>query len=122
MVNYKTKTDKYGNTLVEYEVLQGDTFQLSISLKSDGQDIDLEMLSSVVFKISDEDYNEVYNSEFEYEQESGRFLMSMPSEETAKMETDTSYIYEIQVTFVDGTVVSPTQSKIKFKQQIIEEE
>ena len=118
MVNYRTRTDKYGNTLIEYEVLMGDDFTLSISLSTNGETVDYGELSSVLFKISDEEYNEVYSNNFEYHIESQRYLMTIPSEETAKMSNELSYIYEIQVTMSDGTVITPTQSKIKFKQQI----
>lgn len=118
MINYKVKTDRYGNELIVFEVLRGDTFSLSISLKSNDEIVSRETIKKVVYKQSDENYNEIYSKEFEYNEEIGRYILVVDSEETKNFEPDVTYIYEIEVTLDGGTVVTPTQSKIKFKEEI----
>ena len=119
MINYKVKTDKYGNELIEYSVLKGDTFSLSVSLSSQGNNVSRETISSVIYKQADEDYKEVYRQEFNYDENINRYIMSVPSEVTAGFNEEITYIYEIEVTLIDGTVLTPTQSKIKFTSEIV---
>ena len=119
MVNYKIKTDKYGNQLIEYEVLRGDTFSLSISLTSAGENVSRETISKVVYKQSGEDYVELYRTEFEFDEYTNKYVAIIPSEVTAGFESGVSYIYEIEITFLDGSVLTPTQSKIKYKDEIV---
>ena len=119
MINYKVKTDRYGNQLIEYEVLKGDTFSLSLSLSSAGENVSRETISKVLYKQSDENYLEVYRTEFEFDDYTGKYVAIIPSEITSTFSAETSYIYEIEVTFTDGSVVTPTQSKVKYKEEIV---
>lgn len=122
MVNYKVKTDRYGNQLIEYEVLKGDTFSLSLSLSSAGENVSRETVSQVLYKQSDENYNELYRTEFSFDDYTQKYIAVVPSEITANFDSEASYIYEIEVTLVDGTVITPTQSKIKYKDEIVRRE
>lgn len=119
MINYKVKIDKYGNELIEYSVLKGDTFPMSISLSSQGNNVSRETISSVIYKQADEEYNEVYRQDLAYDETTGKYVLIVPSEITASFSEEITYIYEIEVTLIDGTVVTPTQSKIKFTSEIV---
>lgn len=121
MINYKTRTDKYGNELVDFEVLKGDTFTISLSLSTDKTQISPDKVVKVLYRQSLDDYQQKYENEFTYNAESERYIMTIPSEATATFTSDESYIYEIEVTVVGGDVITPTQAKIKYKEQIVEE-
>ena len=121
MVNYKTRTDRYGNELVEFEVLKGDTFTISLSLSTGGEPLTPDKVVKVLYRQSLDDYQQKYENEFTYNAESGRYIMTIPSEITATFTSDESYIYEIEVTVLGGDIITPTQSKIKYKEQITEE-
>ena len=119
MINYKIKTDKYGNELVNYVVLKGDTFVMSLSLSSNGEIVSRETIEKVVYKQADEDYVEVYSNEFEYDEELQRYIMEIPSNVTSEFSEDITYVYEIEVTMAGGNVITPTQAKIQFTSEIV---
>ena len=119
MINYKVRTDKYGNELIDYFVLMGDTFPMEISLTSADTPIINEIVETVLFKQSDDNYNEVYSTEFTYDDRSSVWKMEIPHETTSSFDPELTYIYEIEVTLKDGTKTTPTQAKIKYLREIV---
>ena len=108
---------KYGGQQINFYLTQGDTADFTATPKmSDGTIVDFSLIDKCMFKLSDENYQEIFSKEFE-KQESN-FHVKLTSEETTKIPVG-QYIYEVEYTFTDGTVNTPNQSNFEILDQII---
>lgn len=116
MLYTETKTNKYGDTQINFYLTQGDTANFVATPMSDGALIDLSLISKCVFKLSDDSYKQVFAKDFTKTEDG--FSVRLESEDTATIPVG-SYIYEIEYTFVDGSVNTPNQSNFEILDQII---
>lgn len=107
------------NNKINYTIFAGDTFVASIAIKENGELLDPAIVKSLIFKLSKDDYKEIYRQEFEYNNSEGKWLLTVPSEVTATFDIDT-YLYEYELTLVDGYVTTIMQAKFKVKSDIKE--
>lgn len=111
----KTITDKYGNSQKTFYLTQGDTATFKSIPTRNGELIDFALIDKCVFKISDGDYKEILQKEFT--EEEGKFSVTLTSEDTATLPIE-SLIYEIEYTFLDGTVNTPNQGILTILDQV----
>lgn len=118
MLYSEVVSTRYGGQQINFYLTQGDTADFTAVPKmSDGTTVDLSLISKCMFKLSDENYVEVFSKEFTKGEEN--FTVRLESEETAQIPVG-QYIYEVEYTFVDGTVNTPNQSNFEILDQIIE--
>lgn len=107
MLSKQESTDKYGATVINYQITQGDTFPLTISVKDEqGVVISSTLIASVKFKLGDEERKQVFEKDF-IPTEDGKWKMVASHEETAEWVADTKYYYEIEVRFTDDFNSTP---------------
>lgn len=111
----KTVTDKYGNTQKAFYLTQGDTATFKSIPTKNGELIDFALIEKCLFKISDTDYNELLQKQFEAEET--MYSVTLESEDTSTLPID-NLIYEIEYTFVDGTVNTPNQGSLTILDQV----
>ena len=117
MLYSETVNTKYGGQQLNFYLTQGDTADFTAVPKlSDGTMLDLSLISKCMFKLSDENYQEVFSKEFEKTDTS--FHVRLTSEETTTIAVG-EYIYEVEYTFTDGTVNTPNQSNFEILDQIV---
>lgn len=116
------ETDDYGYEKIKYFLTQGDSCQILATPQDElGNPVDPTVIQKVLFKLGDDNYKLVFSKEAvlqtvgEYE---GKYLLTLTSEETQDFNTDSSYTYEFEYTFVDGKVETPNQSQWTFLPQI----
>ena len=116
------KKDKDGNEIRrDYEIYQGDTFGFVANPVNAEQGI----VSGFVFKLGvvkdDTLIEQVYEQEF-FLNDEGKYLLSVPSEETAKWQPsgDIEYKYEIETHFADGNQETAKTGNFKVEPQITE--
>lgn len=108
---------RYGGQQLNFYLTQGDTADFTAVPKmSDGTMLDLSLISKCVFKLSDENYQEIFSKEFERLDDG--FHVRLTSEETTNIPIG-EYIYEVEYTFTDGTVNTPNQSNFEILDQIV---
>ena len=104
MINYTKRKDKNGNILIDWEVTQGDTFPIAITLKSCKEIVDPQLITKIQYKQGTEDWLEVYRTDFFYLFDKQKWQMKIPGEVTGEFEPQYKYNYEVEATFVDGSV------------------
>lgn len=107
------------NNKINYTIFAGDTFVSSIAIKENGELLDPAIVRSLIFKLSKDDYKEIYRQEFVYSDADNKWFLNVPSEVTSTFEIDT-YLYEYELTLVDGYVTTIMQAKFKVKSDIKE--
>lgn len=111
------KTNKYGDSQISFYLTQGDTADFTAIPKTkDGEVLDLSLIEKCLFKLSDENWKEIFVKPFEASEDG--FKIRLESEETAKIPVG-DYIYEVEYTFADGSVNTPNQSAFSIMDQII---
>lgn len=116
MFRKKTKKDKDGNIIVDFELTQGDTAIIFATPKQEsGELIDLSSISQCMFKLGNDAYNEVFTKEFDKQEEN--LMVRLESEETTTIPVG-DYVYEVEYTFVDGTVDTPNIGTFTITDQI----
>lgn len=111
MLTKQTDTDKFGGTIIKYQLTQGDTFPMTLSLKDDeGTVIPQLMIERVWFTLGTDDRELVFSQDFE-PIENEKFKLLISSEETMKWEADTKYFFEIKVKFTDDFLTTPPSYK-----------
>lgn len=108
-------TDRYGKSQRNFYLTQGDTATIKSTPTRNGELVDFNLISKCLFKISDSDYNELFQKEFS--RETGDYSVTLESTETAGLPIDT-LIYEIEYTFTDGTVNTPNQGNFTILYQV----
>lgn len=111
MLTKQKSTDKYGGTIITYQLTQGDTFPMTISLKDDeGTTIPQVMVDKIWFMLGDEDRDFVYSQDF-VAGEDEKWELLINSEETNKWASDIKYFFEIKVKFTDEFLTTPPSYK-----------
>lgn len=117
MLYSETVNTRYGGQQLNFYLTQGDTADFTAVPKmSDGSMVDLSLISKCIFKLSDENYQEVFSKEFEKTDDG--FQVRLESDETTNIAVG-EYIYEVEYTFTDGTVNTPNQSNFEILDQIV---
>lgn len=117
MLYSETVSTRYGGQQLNFYLTQGDTADFTATPRmSDGTMLDLSLISKCMFKLSDENYQEVFSKEFE--RTDNGFQVRLESAETTNIPVG-EYIYEVEYTFTDGTVNTPNQSNFEILDQII---
>lgn len=117
MLYSETVNTRYGGQQLNFYLTQGDTADFTAVPKmSDGSMVDLSLISKCIFKLSDENYQEVFYKEFEKTDDG--FQVRLESDETTNIAVG-EYIYEVEYTFTDGTVNTPNQSNFEILDQIV---
>lgn len=119
MLYSKTKTDKNsGLEQVSLYLTQGDTATIIVTPeRSDGEEFDMSIISKCLFKLSDSNYSQIFAKEFSIYDNT--LQVRLESEETASIEVG-EYIYEVEYTFIDGSVYTPNQTDFEILDQIVE--
>lgn len=111
MLTKQTDTDKFGGTIIKYQLTQGDTFPMTLSLKDDeGTVIPQIMVDRVWFTLGTDDRELVFSQDFDRIADE-KFKLLINSEDTYKWEADTKYFFEIKVKFVDEFQTTPPSYK-----------
>lgn len=110
-----------GELVTNLELRQGDTGLLRVNpkTKSTGEPIDFNLIDKIVFKFSGDNYKEVYSKILE--QYEDYFLLRVESHESVSFDAD-SFIYEIECTFMDGSVDTPKIGGLVITEQIRKQE
>ncbi len=118
MLYSKIVTDKNsGLSQIQFFLTQGDTANFkAVPKMSDGSLVDLTLIEKCLFKLSDDNYKEVFVKPFEPADDG--FNVRLESEETRDIPVG-DYIYEVEYTFTDGTVNTPNQSTFTILDQIV---
>lgn len=111
----KIVKDKYGYEQKIFYLTQGDTATFESIPTKDGTLIDMSLVEKCLFKISDIDFKEIIQKEFE--RGTGSFLVTLESEDTFNLPVD-KLVYEVEYTFVDGTVNTPNQGTLMILDQV----
>ena len=107
MLTKQQNTDKFGGTVISYQITQGDTFPMLISLRDDaGEIIPQSLINKVVFKLGDTDRIQVFTQEF-VPTEDGKYKLEVSGTETALWAENTKYFYEVEATFTDTFNTTP---------------
>jgi hypothetical protein len=118
MVYFKIVDAKDGKKVKQYYLTQGDTFQNQLDvLNNSGEVVSQSLILSVLFKLSDSEYNFEYSKEYEFNGELNKWELTISSEDTSKFAIGT-HIYEYQITYVNGIVSTPVQAKFIVTDQI----
>lgn len=116
MLKKVIETDKLEFNQAHFYLTQGDSATIYSYPKKDGELIDFELIEKCLFKLSNSDYKEIFTKELI--KDTDKFILELTHEDTTSIPVDT-YIYEIEYTFVDGTVNTPNQWKFDILEQII---
>lgn len=118
MLAYKlVENKKFNKVFREYYMTQGDTFQNSLNFTRNGIKITPELTQKLLFKLFNFDTHEIeYEQEYRYDEEQGKWLISIPSSETYNWE-ETAHLYEYEVTYFDGVVRTLAQAKFNITLQ-----
>lgn len=100
-----------------YTVIAGDTFPASITIKQNGEILHPSLVTSLKFKLADENFEKKYSQDFEYNEVDEKWFLNLPSSVTATL-GDGTYIYEYELTLLDGYVTTIMQAKFKIKKEI----
>ena len=111
----KMVKDKYGNSQKAFYLTQGDTATFKSTPTKNGELIDFTLIEKCLFKVSDSDYKEIFQKQFT--EESENYSVTLTSEDTMDLPID-NLIYEIEYTFVDGTVNTPNQGALIILDQV----
>lgn len=111
----KVVTDKYGHSEKDLYLTQGDTATITSVPKQNGVLIDFTLIDKCIFKISDYEYKEIFQKECE--ELTDKYSVTLESEETFDLPIDTLR-YEVEYTFIDGTVNTPNQGKFIVLDQV----
>lgn len=116
------ETDDYGYEKIKYFLTQGDSCQILATPKDEaGNLIDNSLIKKVLFKLGDDNYKLLLSKEAVLQTEgdfTGKYLLTLTSEETQDFDPDNTYTYEFEYTFIDGKVETPNQSQWVFLPQI----
>ena len=111
MLTKQTSTDKYGGTIITYQLTQGDTFPMTLTLRDDeGVAIPQNLIEKVWFVLGSDEREIVFQQDFE-PIENNKFKLLVASENTSQWEADTKYFFEIKVKFVDEFLTTPPSYK-----------
>ena len=116
MFESEIKKDSKGKLQKNFFLTQGDTANIKSVPKQNGELIDVALVSKCVFKLSLDNYKELFCKELFLQDD--KFMLRLESEETAKLAINT-YIYEIEYTFIDGTVNTPNKGEFTIEDQIV---
>lgn len=117
MLYSEQTTTKYGGKQVNFYLTQGDTADFTaVPKKSDGSLVNFSDIAKCLFKLSDDNYKQIFVKEFTQEEDG--YHIRLESEETTQIPVG-DYIYEIEYTFTDGTVNTPNQSSFSILDQIV---
>lgn len=106
---YEDYCDECGKVYRHYYWTQGDTFQNQLSVKnSSGEFIGNDIIRKIEFKLLDGDNNIEYTQEYEYQADTQKWGITIPSEATAKWSEDT-HNYRYVITYIDGKVITPVK-------------
>ena len=115
MLTKQKSTDKYGGTIITYQLTQGDTFPMTVSLADDeGTVIPQVMVERMWFTLGDEERDIIFTQDFE-PAEDEKFKLLIASEDTMQWEADVKYFFEVKVKFVDEFVTTPPSYKSTLK-------
>ncbi len=118
MVYYKEVTDKSGKMVKNYFLTQGDTFQSQLTIKDKGGNvIDPELISQVLFKLSDLNYQLEYKQSYTFDEDLNQWTLTISSNDTHAWEI-TKHIYEFEITYTSGIVNTPVQAYFTVSDQI----
>lgn len=119
MITFTTKTDsRTGIVTKQYLLTQGDSFRFR-AIASNG---DQNLVSEIKFKVSKDDYCEIFSKAYQLDEESGTWLLFVESADTQNLEITDGYDYvtEIEVTYSDGGVDTVEKGVLKVTDQIKE--
>jgi len=117
MLFSKIVTNKFGQQQKIFYLTQGDTATFESFPTKDGQLINFDLIEKCLFKISDSDYKEILQKEFD--KGVTKFTVTLESEDTFNLPVD-KLIYEVEYTFIDGTVNTPNQGTLQILDQVRE--
>ena len=98
--------DKYGNPQKNFFLTQGDTMYLESTPTNKGVLVDFSDISKCVLNILNSEYKIIFSQEFV--NDTDRFVVKVSTEDTTAFPLG-KLRYEVEYTFVDGTVATPNQ-------------
>lgn len=106
--------DKYGKPQKNFFLTQGDTMYLVSRPTKNGVLIDLTEVSKCVLNILSNEYKIIKSEEFKLDED--KFVVKVESEKTTELPLG-KLRYEVEYTFVDGTVATPNQGLLTILNQ-----
>lgn len=125
MVTYEDIEQSDGSIKRNYSIIAGDTFYSSISITKNNEIINPEYIDTLKLKISDKNYNCVYCSNFTFNNDLQKYYIEVPANvvyEISKQQLEQSnkakFIYEYELTLLDGYVTTIMQANLTITKQI----
>ena len=119
MLRAVIEQDKFDRNQKHYWLTQGDSCTIYSKPYKKGQAVDVSLVESCIFKLSDSDYKQEFSKVCELDAENERFVLNLTSEETTNFSIDQHY-YEFQYTLIGGEVQTPNSWKFDIVDQIVE--
>lgn len=116
MLDSEVKKNSRGKTQKNFFLTQGDSATIYSTPKHNGSVIDISLVSKCVFKLSLDDYKQKFAKELDLQGD--KYVLTLTSEDTNGLEI-TTYIYEFEYTFVDGSVNTPNMGEFTITEQIV---
>lgn len=113
----RTITDRFGYSQKNFYLTQGDTATIRSVPTKDGELIDFDSISKCRFKLSHDNYVEIFSKDFT--PDTGYYTVTLETTDTEDLPLET-LIYEVEYTFADGTVNTPNQGNFTILDQIVE--
>lgn len=117
MIKVIEKKTLTGKILKTYELTQGDSFRFRAYAK---QNDSLPLISSIVFKLLDNNYKILFKKEYA-QKDANNWYLSVNAEETALWAVGSDYRTEVEATYLDGQVDTVEKASLIVDPQGIEE-
>lgn len=117
MIKVIEKKTLCGDVLKTYQLTQGDSFRFRAYAK---QNNSLPLISSIVFKLLNNDYKILFKKEY-IKKDVHNWYLSVNADETALWKEGKDYHTEIEVTYIDGQVDTIEKASLIVELQGIEE-
>ena len=114
MFHTEIDIDKKGNKHTHFYLTQGDTAVIISTPTKNGENIDISDVLKCMFKLEDDNKKGILAKQFE--PAGDVFSIRLESEETTRFPVET-LTYEIEYTFIDGTVNTPNRWKFDVDDQ-----
>ena len=100
-----------------YTLIQGDNFAGTVAIRQDGLNVDGSKIDTLKFKLSDRNYNLLYEQTLEYNENDKKWYINIPSAVSKEIGVG-RYIYEYELTLVGGFVTTIMQANFKITNEI----
>ena len=124
-MTYEDVEQSDGSIKRNFTLIAGDTFPATVKIQKDGQTVNPQYIKSVKFKLADKSYNCLFCAEFTYNSDLQTYYLEVPAEtleqvssEQLKTGNKAKFIYEYELTLLDGYITTLMQANFTITKQI----